>query len=609
MYKDLDPARITAIAALLDEQPHGIGPAITDRNAWRALAARPQFAGVLARAEALLREPLPPIPDDFYLDYTRTGDRSRWEGIMLPRRARLVWLVLAECIENKRRFLPVIEELVDSLCAERTWVFPAHDWDLANFNGTRVDIDLFSAMLAWNLAAADHVLGSGLPNAVREALRANVHRRVLAPFLEMIAGRATAIPWWNHTNNWNAVCLAGVTGAALALVPERADRAVFAAAAEHYIGNFLRGFTPDGYCSEGMVYWNFGFGQFTVMAEALRLATHSAINLFDNEHVAAIAAYAPQFEIAPGVCAAFADCPVSTAPEPVLLNRVNRIFGLGLAERPVGDMKTWRANLYEVLMDSFVPPAAVAQTSRRTVSIGVRWWFPDASVLVCRPQPGSACRLGAAMKGGHNNEHHNHNDIGSYVVTIDNQPLLLDPGCEVYTAKTFSAHRYESVANNSFGHAVPVVDGQLQKTGKQACSRVATKDFSEERDTLRLDMTAAYDAPALRKLERMFVYSRAAAGSFQVCDEVQFSTPARFETALVAVGAWEQIDATHLRIACEDRALEISIDTGGAPFTLYAEELNADYRPGMPTRPIRIGIRLAEPATAARVTLTLRPMR
>ncbi len=84
-----------------------------------------------------------------------------------------------------------------------------------------ISVDLFSAMLAWNLAATEQVLGAALPDSTRATLRANVHRRVLAPFLAMRAGHMTTMPWWTFSNNWNAVCLAGVTGAALGLVAAR----------------------------------------------------------------------------------------------------------------------------------------------------------------------------------------------------------------------------------------------------------------------------------------------------------------------------------------------------------------------------------------------------
>ena len=76
--------------------------------------------------------------------------------------------------------------------------------------------------------------------------------------------------WWlTTTNNWNAVCLAGVTIAATAMIDDRHERAFYLAAAEKYIRNFLDGFTADGYCSEGLGYWNYGFGHFLLLAESL----------------------------------------------------------------------------------------------------------------------------------------------------------------------------------------------------------------------------------------------------------------------------------------------------------------------------------------------------
>ena len=66
------------------------------------------------------------------------------------------------------------------------------------------------------------------------------------------------------------------------------------------------------------------------------------------------------------------------------------------------------------------------------------------------------------MKGGHNAEMHNHNDVGSYTVVIGDQPVLADPGTEIYTKRTFTEHRYDSPVLNSYGHPVPVIGGQLQ---------------------------------------------------------------------------------------------------------------------------------------------------
>lgn len=59
--------------------------------------------------------------------------------------------------------------------------------------------------------------------------------------------------WFTVTNNWNSVCLAGVTGAALTLLADKEERAYFVAAAEKYNVYGMKGYADDGYCSEGSV--------------------------------------------------------------------------------------------------------------------------------------------------------------------------------------------------------------------------------------------------------------------------------------------------------------------------------------------------------------------
>ena len=89
-------------------------------------------------------------------------------------------------------------------------------------------------------------------------------------------------------------------------------------------------------------------------------------------------------------------------------------------------------------------------------------------------------RFGAALKGGTNGEQHNHNDVGSFSVVLGRKMVVCDPGAEVYTARTFSARRYESKVLNSFGHAVPVIAGQLQRTGLAAHAEILRHEFTDD---------------------------------------------------------------------------------------------------------------------------------
>ena len=145
--------------------------------------------------------------------------------------------------------------------------------------------------------------------------------------------------------------------------------------------------------------------------------------------------------------------------------------------------------------------------------------------LICRPAPGAERPFGVALKGGHNAEHHNHNDVGSFVVALGNKTPLVDPGSEIYTRRTFSNERYASDVLNSWGHPVPRIGGELQETGRQAAARVLKTEFGDKADTLVLDLSAAYKVKSLKRLVRTFVYSREGAGSLRVTDEAEFDQP------------------------------------------------------------------------------------
>lgn len=599
----LDPARVQQIAAMLPAQPVGLGRPIGDRAAWDKLAQDPALQRLLKRAEGLLTQPLPEQPDDLFLDFSRTGNRDHWQNVAYGRRARLMPLVMGECLENKGRFLPAIQQLIEAVCAERTWVMPAHDTTLANFNGKAKDIDLISSALAWELSTADWLLGDKLPPACRQMLRDNVNERVLTPYREMFTGARPPNWWILTTNNWNAVCLAGVTGAGLVEVSDRQGRAEFVAAAEKFSRNFLSGFTPDGYCSEGLGYWNYGFGNFVWLSETIRQATDGKLDLLLLPQVKAPAMFGASIEVINHVYPAIADCGVNAQPDTPLMWFVNRRLQLGLSgysELPPG---AGLGGLSQAMIFSFPNGASAAPVPPPAHQSLVRSWFNDAGILITRPVPGAATRLAAALKGGNNNEHHNHNDVGSYTVVAGTRAPLLDPGGEVYTARTFSSHRYDSKLLNSFGHPVPLVAGQMQKEGADAKAVITKTDFTDSADTLQMDIKSAYPVPDLKALDRTFVYSRAGAGSLQVTDRVEFAAPQAFETALIARSGWKALEHGKLMIYDGDQALEVTIKATGGEYEIKSEVIREDA----PIKPTRLAIAFTQPVTAATVEVSIKP--
>jgi hypothetical protein len=299
---------------------------------------------------------------------------------------------------------------------------------------------------------------------------------------------------------------------------------------------------------------------------------------------------------------------VGARPDPRLLTYINSRFGSGA---PQDAAPGFAAGL--ILADTLIHAFADSWRGARLPGPGgahdaspLRGWFPDAGILVCRPPQGVAGNFGVALKGGHNAEHHNHNDLGSYSVVAGGRPVLLDPGSEVYTARTFSGKRYESKVLNSYGHPVPVVAGRLQRAGRAATARVLETRFTPEDDTLVLDLASAYQVAGLRRMERAFRYERAGAGELAVTDTVAFASPASFETALVTAGECVEQKSGELLIRDGPSAVRVRIDTGGLPFTVRNERLDEDVR--MRARPLRIGIALNEPVAEAAIRVSIVPV-
>lgn len=599
-----DPSALAKVAALLPAQPAAFGPSCADRQAWDRIASRPDMAQHLRHAEEEMRTPLPELPDELYLDYSKTGNRRRCETVLFGRRARVSVLALAECIENQGRFLAPSEAAIQSICQERTWVMPAHDGQLDNFHGRQVSIDLGVAMFAWELATVDRVLASKLSPALRLSIRQELERRVFAPYRRMTAGEQDQ-HWLRFEHNWNAVCLAGVTGAALANLEDPKERAWFVLAAEKYSANFLKGFTSDGYCSEGVGYWNYGFGNYVALSEAVRRATGGGLDLLARPEAIQPALYGLRIEIADAVCPAFADCAVDARPGTRLIALLSRRFGL--AEEPAALAPPTRGSLQAALMDLFPSPAPPIRVSEPLPSVkGLRTWFPDGGVLISRPGANPGTRLAVAIKGGHNAEHHNHNDVGTFIAVVDQVAVLPDIGSEVYTQRTFSGQRYESRALNSFGHAVPVIAGKLQSPGRQAAARLLALDLSDATDTISFDIAKAYDVPSLSKLVRSFSYQRTAPGSLTVIDQFAFTQPETFETALLTFGRWEEVSSGVLRVTdgAQTLRVEIAVPTN-TRLEIHAQPIREDLVARR--TPTRIGLRLDSPAREGTLAMRITP--
>ena len=137
-------------------------------------------------------------------------------------------------------------------------------------------------------------------------------------------------------------------------------------------------------------------------------------------------------------------------------------------------------------------------------------YFADRNIFIARQNPEDTTKgIIGAIKGGHNNEGHNHNDVAQFTVYSNGKPLIVDTGAGTYTRKTFSTDRYSIWWIGGMGHNAPQINGNYQLAGIEYHAKV--KDFNPDIDSpsITFDITKIYDAGAgIKEAVRKFTVDR-----------------------------------------------------------------------------------------------------
>lgn len=569
-YDTLSASRIDQIAAWLPSAPAGIGPRCADRATWNDPAVVRRLGQTfIAAAEKVAATPMPAWNDDDYLDFSRTGRRERGQAMMEARRERLDSLVIAECQEYRGRFLPAINATLAGLAEQHSWVIPAHDDDLRNFNGD-YSVDLGSGGVGSEIAQTLYMLGDKLDPKTAAVARRELDKRVFQPVLASVRGPMGRHVWLKRHDNWNAVCTANVVGAALAVIPDARERALFVAIAENSSRYYRMGFNPDGYAVEGVGYWNYGFAYYERLREDVHRATSGKLDLFDDPIVEPFAHFGHKFEMSPGNYAMFGD--VDFGPKSFKQTRAyaNQVFGFGTTETLQNVGLSPNASILYSLHALFGQAPPVGGQRQPLEPDRLHSYFPDAGVLVSRAGPGEL--LAITIKSGGNSLGHAHDDIGSYSLAVGDEQPTGDLGKPVYDATTFTSKRRTIKLMNSYGHPVPRVAGQLQIDGGKAAPRVVSKTLTDAKDTMVIDMRPAYDVPTLTALSRTMTHKRGKAESVATRDDFAFAQPDTFETALVTGGEAKIVDTRTIEFRRGKRRVRASVQASSA-FTLTPETI------------------------------------
>ena len=484
-----------------------LAPSSRERAVWDAVD--PSLRSLLLDdADRALGRPWPQPLLSQWGAFARTGDRTEYETTVLTRDLRIRTAVLAAALDPTPARIAEAADGLALLCEQSTWCWPAHDDAFARGLGVpdvdRPFLDLGAgeegALAAWSALILGEALDDAIPGLVGRLRRETV-QRVLEPF-----ARRRDWAWEGteeHVNNWAPWILGNMLPAAVAFAEEPLRARVLELCVDG-IDRYLAQLPADGAIDEGFVYWWQGAARAFDALALIDVLTRGAVSSGMAGGVlgglSELARFPERMQFGEGWMVSFSDAEARITPGLPwhALFRAARLCGLtdtaGYAARHreeeglCGRTADVSAGLGRMVAELLDPSWRSAD--RGPVPLPSAVQLPSIGFGLRRPRRGDAAGIAVAVKGGHNGENHNHNDLGSIAVAVDGVPLLADLGRATYTAQTFSAARYDLWYVTSGWHSAPAPFGLEQRAGAEWNAPVYPLD-----DGWRIDLSSAYPWP------------------------------------------------------------------------------------------------------------------
>ncbi|MBR2461445.1 MAG: heparinase II/III family protein [Clostridia bacterium] len=495
---------------------------------------KPALEGIRKRAEKFLATDPPRIKFSQIHMFVTTGNRSVFQDVYSNYQTRMEDYFFLYLVDQDEKYLEPLADIIWNICDFESWSIPAHVGEHLDPERRRRNLDLCSTILAARVAEVIYYVGDKLPELVVKRAKYEVRYRLI----ESYAMYSEKDFWWmKSTNNWSSVCI----GATLTAYLYAAEKEEIDAQLPRMIETarcYLRGFDDEGCCLEGYTYWGYGFSYFCLFASMLRDYTDGEIDLFKDPKVHEIALFQQNMAITNNKSISFSDCG-------------NASFS------PANWLSQYLKHEYP---DMEIP--SIPQTVGGSALRYFFWQYPEYAESEMKPKSkifenaqwfiSRRPRYTVACKAGHNNEPHNHNDVGSFVIAKNGKTTFTDPGAGEYTRQYFSSERYTLFACASRGHSVPLINGAEQVT-----SDVKSTVYEAELDKrYYFNMENAYRVPALISLKRDFNCDEE---GFTVTDEYQFTEAP--ESVVERFVSYEQPKQTEAgRVVCGDSIMTYDPD-------------------------------------------------
>ncbi|MDH6535592.1 heparinase [Parabacteroides sp. 52] len=480
-------------------------PAYDDRAGWDKLIGGLK-ENYITQGEKQLDYVWQVVTAGNYLEFERSGNRTVMERPLNNNLQVMYDLFMAELAEGKGRFIDQLINGVFHTCEMTSWALSAH-LNAQTTHRSLPDyrehyIDLMAGDVGATLSWMHHFLAPSFDKvdpAISERIRHELRTRIMEPYMNQDNF------WWMAANykpgmminNWNPWCNSGVLQTFLLIENDREKLAKAVCRTMVSVDKFINYTHDDGACEEGPAYWESAAGKMYDYLQILSDATNEQVNIFNDPLLKRMGEYIVYSYIGDGWVVNFADASAKGGGDLGLIYRYGKATGSALMMQhassgvPTSGRKSAlaRCDVYRGFQ-ALEYAEELASSSATSVTPPVYTWYPQTEFCYMTNKQG----FFVAAKGGFNDESHNHNDIGSFVLYVDQTPILIDAGVGTYTRQTFSSERYTIWTMQSNYHNLPVINGVPQAYGKKYKATDVT--FNPRRMCFSSNIATAYPPEA-----------------------------------------------------------------------------------------------------------------
>lgn len=469
---------------------------------------------IISKADMITTKDISPLLFSEMLLYEKEGNRATFENHYRENFSDIAILAIAGYISDNERYTEKLQDCLWQWMNEYTWEFPAHfalrpnDVCFLRKEGN-VASGLFSCSAAFAVAEINKMYGERFHPMLKKRIADEIDKRIFIPYKNGLQF------WEGGGHNWAAVCSSSIGGAALYSDIPFEDLTIIICRVIAANVSFFETLCDDGLSTEGLGYWSYAFSYFTFFACLLYERTCGKIDLFDDDFVRLTASFPAVMQFPDGHCVNFADTPSNRYDGNLgFLTKLSELMGQSYripeVQEITGGFTGMSRNLFWGVNSTRVGKAKVKTGE---------FWYECAQVIVARDYDKNGIFNAFVAKAGYNKEAHNHNDVGSFILNLENFPIFIDLGAPPYKKSTFEDEtRYKILNCSSKSHNVPEIDGNTQSHG----SEYAARNVMYEKGTFSLDIAGAYEKGVCERLYRTFEWDTENM-VYCIHDEIKFS--------------------------------------------------------------------------------------